>query len=216
MAEFLGTFVFVLVSCGSVLSYIFYGEIGISGVALASGVTYSAMMFSTVHISGGHLNPVVTLALWLAQKIGGATAIFYILAQVLASFAAAGVLLFIFGQESAGFSLGGPVIGADIAIAKALVVEATGGAILIFVYFATMVDRWGQASFGPLVLGLVIASLTMVALPLSGASINPARAVGPAVISQTYDSLAPVVVGPLVGSLMGIFYEFVFLRKAKK
>lgn len=214
-AEFLGTLVFVLISCGAVLSFIFYGEIGVGGVAVATGLTYGAMMYSTVSISGGHLNPAVTLASWLAQKTSGTLALCYILAQILASFAAAGVLFYIFGTGATEFSLGGPVIGNDIGISRALAVEVLMSAILVFAYFATMVDKRGPTSFGPLVLGLVFSALTLVALPLSGASINPARAVGPAVISQVYDSLAVAVVGPLVGSLIGVVYDFVFLRKGK-
>lgn len=216
LAEFLGTFVFVLVSCGSVLSYIFYGEIGTVGVSLASGLAYAAAMYATVHVSGGHLNSVVTLASWLAQKTNGSTAIFYIVFQLAASFSAAGLLLYIFGQEALQFSLGGPTLGVDIGISKAFVIEASLAATFVFVYFATMVDRRGPTSFGPLVLGLVVTALMLVALPLSGASINPARAVGPAVISQTFDNLMVATVGPLAGSLMGIVYDFVFLRKAKK
>ena len=84
LAEFLGTFVFVFVSCGVVLADIFYGEIGPVGIALASGLSISAMMLSTNHISGGYLNPAITLAMWLAQKVTGTRAFFYILFQFLA------------------------------------------------------------------------------------------------------------------------------------
>lgn len=216
LAEFLGTFVFVLISCGAVLSYIFYGEIGLVGVALAGGLSYAAMMYSTVHLSGGHLNPAVTLASWLAQKTSGATAVFYVCSQILASFAAAGLLLYIFGNKAAEFSLGGPVIGADIEVSRALAVEVVLSAILVFSYFATMIDRHGPTSFGPLVVGLVVVAATLVLLPITGASINPARAIGPAVISQVYGSLAVAVIGPLTGSLVGIVYDWLFLRKGKK
>lgn len=215
LAEFLGTFVFVFVSCGAVLVYIFYGEIGLAGVALATGLSYGAMMYSTVHISGGHINPAITLASWLAQKISGATAIFYFCAQLAASLAAAGLLFYIFGNEATEFSLGAPVVGTDVGISRAIVAEVLLGAILVFCYFATMVDRHGPTSFGPLVLGLVIVAATLVALPISGASVNPARAIGPAVISQVYDSLAVAVVGPLTGSLIGVVYDFLFLRKKR-
>lgn len=216
LAEFIGTFVFVFVSCGAVLSYVFYGEIGVVGVALAGGFSYVTMMYATVHISGGHLNPAVTLASWLAQKTSGPTAIFYVCAQIVASFAAAGLLFYIFGQEAAEFSLGGPTLGTGTDTSRALIVEIALSAILVFGFFATMVDRRGPTSFGPLVMGLVVGAAMLVALPLSGASLNPARAVGPAVVSQVYDSLAVAVVGPLTGSLVGIVYDWVFLRKIKK
>lgn len=215
LAEFVGTFVFVFVSCGAVLSYIFYGEIGVAGVAVAAGIAYCAMMYATVHISGGHLNPAVTLGSWLAQKTSGATAVFYVCAQLAASLAAAGLLFYIFGNEATEFSLGGPVVGTDVGVSRAIVVEVLLGATLVFAYFATMIDRHGPTSFGPLVMGLVIAAGMLVALPISGASLNPARAVGPAVVSQVYDSLAVAVVGPLAGSLIGVVYDFLFLRKKR-
>ncbi|MEK9146969.1 MAG: aquaporin, partial [Patescibacteria group bacterium] len=165
LAEFIGTFVFVFVSCGAVLSYIFYGEIGAAGVAVAGGFSYATMMYATVHISGGHLNPAVTLASWLAQKTSGATAIFYVCAQIFAGIAAAGLLFYIFGQEAAEFSLGGPTLGTGTDISRALIVEIALSATGVFGFFATMVDRRGPTSFGPLVMGLVVGASWLVALP---------------------------------------------------
>lgn len=215
LAEFLGTFVFVFISCGAVLSYIFYGEIGVVGAAVATGLAYCAMMYATVHISGGHINPAITLASWLAQKTSGATAVFYVCAQIVAGIAAAGLLVYIFGQEAGEFSLGGPTVFSDIETSRALIVEVALAATVVFAYFATMVDRRGPTSFGPLVMGLMISAATLMALPISGASLNPARAVGPAVVSQVYDSLAVAVVGPLTGSLVGIIYDWLFLKKKR-
>ena len=216
LAEFLGTFVVVLTICGVTLSNIFYGDVGILGIAFASGLVYAAMMFATVHLSGGHLNPAITLALWLTQKIKGATAFFYVFSQLLASFAAAGIIILIFGKNALEFSLGGPVVSSGVSLENALIVEATLTVILVFVYFATLVDRRGPVSFGPLVVGFVYLVSGIFAISLSGASLNPARALGPAVISRSFDTLMIWIVGPLAGSLFGIVYEFVFLRKGKK
>lgn len=216
LAEFLGTFVFVFVASGAVLSNIFYSEIGTLGVALATGLILSAMIYATVHISGGHLNPAVTVSLWLAQKINGHLAVFYIISQILASFAAAGLVLLIFGSTSREFTLGGPVLNESVSGQTALLVEAVLTAVLVFAVFATMVDRRGPVSFGPLVVGLIVVVASLFALPISGAALNPARAIGPEVLSGSYQTLAIWIIGPLAGSLFGLVYEFVFLRKAKQ
>lgn len=216
IAEFLGTFVFVLVASGAALTNIFYGDLGNLGVAMATGLVLTAMMYSTVHISGSHLNPAVTLALWLAQKISGTLAIFYILSQVLASLAAAGAILYIFGDDGRHFSLGGPVLGEGITQGLALLVEAIFTAILVFAFFATMVDRRGPTSFGPLVVGLVVFAASVVAVSLSGAGFNPARALGPLLVANSPAGLGIWIVGPAVGSLAGVVYDWLFLRKGRK
>lgn len=214
LAEFLGTFVFVVISSGAILSNVFFGDVGILGVALATGLSLSAMMHATQHISGGHLNPAVTLALWLAQKLAGATAFFYILAQVAASLAAAEFLLFIYGERALEFSLGAPKVATGEQIV--LLVEVFLTAVLVFAVFATLVDKQGQITMGPLVVGLVVVVATIMAGSLSGAVLNPARVIGPLMVSNSYDHLAVWIVGPAVGGLFGIVYEWLFGRKSKK
>lgn len=216
VAEFLGTFVFVFIACGAVLTNAFYADIGVLGLAFAGGIAYAVSMFMTVHLSGGNLNPAVTLALWLTQKIRGHIAVFYILAQILASFAVAQVLLLIFGREALNFALGGPQIGADIALRTAVVIEVILTAILIFAYFATMVDKRGPVSFGPLAIGVTYVACSIFGQLLSGAALNPARAIGPLVSSQAYETLAVWIIGPLAGALFALVYDFLFLKKPSK
>lgn len=215
-AEFLGTFVFVFVSLGTVLSNVFFGEVGVVGIALSAGLVYSSMVFATVHISGGHLNPAITFSLWFSRKITTATAVLYMFFQVLAGFAAAAVLLAVFGLQALEYSLGTQVIGGGVSLQTALVVEVILSAVLIFAFFATMVDRRGPLSFGPLVLGFVVSSSILVAGSITGGLINPAKAIGANVISGTYLNLIVWVIGPFVGSLFGPVYEVLFLRKKSK
>lgn len=213
LAEFLGTFIFVFVSLGAVLTNNLLGEIGVLGIALASGFAYIAMIFATVHLSGGQLNPAITLSLWLVKKLNTQDAFFYILAQFIASFAAAGVLFYVFGKASLDFSLGAQILGDTISLQKAVVVEAILTSVLIFTYFATMTDRRGPVSFGPFAVGLVVFVSFLVAGPISGGSINPARVLGAAVISKSYSELSIWLVGPFTGSLFGLVYDFLFLKK---
>ena len=216
LAEFLGTFILVLVSSWVVLARFLYPDINNLEIALAIGFSYAALIFATIHLSGGFLNPALTLALWLSQKLSGTKTVFFIIFQILASFAAGGVLLLIFGANALQFGLGGPALGVNVSLQTAVLAEALMTAILVFVTFATMVDRGGPVSFGPLVLGLILVGETIVALPISGAAFNPARAIGPAVLAKSVDSLAVWIIGPLLGSLFGIVYAFLFLKKGKK
>lgn len=217
IAEFLGTFVFVFVACGVVLASQFFGDIGPVGAGLAGGFALMAMIYATSGISGGHLNPVITLAAWFAQRISTVETVSYIAAQLLAGFAAAFAVFFVFGARSFEFYLGGPVLSVDTNLQSALILEAILTATLVFAYFATIVDKRGAGSFGPMVLGLVVVVSGILAGPITGGVLNPARAVGPLVTAGQYDSLLVFVVGPLVGSLVGFIYPFVFLStKAKK
>ena len=121
----------------------------------------------------------------------------------------------VFGQDAQKFGLGVPAVGFELAPDVAIILEAFLTAVLIFVIFGTMIDRAGPVSFGPLAIGLVLFALTLFDLQLSGASFNPARAIGPAVVSQKTLDLALFIVGPLGGSLFGPIYQLLFLRRAK-
>lgn len=216
LAEFLATLVFVFIACLVTLSSQFYGQINGIGVALAIGLSYTALVFASVHLGGGYINPAVTLALWLAGKMSHIKAVSLIVAQIIASFSAAGLIFLIFGQTAQRFFLGTPTVGVGIDIASALTLEAILTAALVFVVFATAVDRSGPVSFSVLALGLYVTGATIAALEISGAVLNPSRAIGPAILSKSYESLAVWLIGPITGSLMGPLYEFVFLRKGRK
>lgn len=215
MAEFLGTGAFVFLISAAVVSDFLFGNIGTVGIGLVAGFALAAVMMATVRISGANLNPVVTLAMWLTGKIPGANAFFYIVCQVLASLAAAGLVFLIFGQNAVDVLLGAPVLGGGILPTNALIMEAVGSALLVFVYMMTFGDK-RTAGLGPLAVGLAFVALTVVAYPFSGAAFNPARAVGPYLISGNVQQALVWIIGPLVGSLLGLVYDWVFLKKGRK
>lgn len=216
LAEFVGTFVFVLISSGAVLSNIFGEDIGVLGIAMATGLALTAMIYATVGVSGGHLNPAVTFAMWFAEKITITNAIIYICFQLLAGIAASYFLLWFFGPRSMQFLLGGPVLAADVTVQGAIVIEAVLTAVLVFVIFGTMVDKRGPVSFGPLVAGFVVLASGIFAGSLTGAALNPAKALGPLLVSGSYSSILVWIIGPMTGSLVGIFYKYLFLTTSKK
>ncbi len=215
VAEFLGTFVFVFVACGSVLTRNMFEDFGIIGVALATSMVLTALIFATVALSGAHLNPAITLATWLTQRINTITAVLYIFVQCMAGFAAAYTLLLVFGDSATAYFLGGPVLAAEATVQSGLVLEAVLTAVLVFVFFATMLDRRGPVSFGPLAIGLVFLGAVIFAGPIEGAAFNPVK-VAPLIVSGHTESLLVWVVGPLTGALFGVVYDFLFLRQGKK
>jgi len=216
IAEFFGTFFFIFVSSMAVIVDSLYGGLGIVGVSLAIGFTYAAIVFGTVHLSGGYLNPAITIALWLARKLSPIKTIIFLFLQIVAGIVAAMFALTIFGANALEIGLGSPSLGIDVSLSQAVFVEAIFTAGLIFAVFTTMVDRRGPVSFGPLVLGLYVVAATLILLPVSGAGINPARALGGLMLSGQTNSLAVWIIGPLSGSLLAIFYESLFLRKKNK
>ena len=215
VAEFVATFIFVLVCSVVVVVNFLHGQIGYLGISLVVGSTYAALIFATNHLSGGFLNPAITFSLWLGSKLKGTQTVFFILVQLLASLAAYGSTVLLFGHDAVKINLGAPTLGIGETIAQATTLEAILTAILVFCVFAVVVDRRGPVSFGPLVLGLILSALTLIALPLTGAALNPSRVFGAYLILKSYNLLVPWVLGSLAGSFAGLLYELVFLTVQK-
>lgn len=213
LAEFLGTFVFVFISLGAAIVNSLYGEIGLVGVAVASGFAYASAVYATVGVSGGYLNPAITVSMWLVERLGFFEAIFYITFQILAGFVATVGLFLIFGAEAIA-NLPSNLIETG-SFSTSIVIEPIMTAILIFVFMATMVDKRGLAAFGPLAVGLVVVFATIFG-SFAGANFNPAKMVGVSILTRDWIQLGVGVIGPLTGSLFSLIYSFAFLRKGKK
>ena len=216
LAEFLGTFLFVLISSFAVLTEALYGDISIAEIAIVIGFSYAALIFAFGHLAGGYLNPATTISLWLVQRLSASKTVFFLTAQLIASFMAAWVLLLFFGADGIKYSLGSPSLGLNISLTQAVLLEAVFTAGLVLVLFSTMVDRRGPVSFGPLALGLYLVAASIILISVTGAALNPARVIGPAIVSKSTNTLAVWIIGPLAGSLIGIVYELVFLKKKNR
>lgn len=216
LAEFIGTFVFVfVVMCIPVIDSL-YGGFGRVGLAVIVGLIYTSLTYATVNISGGFLNPSITLSLWLCQKISGPKTFFYILAQLVASFCASALVFLIFGKYAIQILPGAVKLGIGVSTESAIAIEAIITAILVFVVFATVVDSRKHDGFGPLAVGFSVGALTLVFAPVTGAVLNISRIFGLAIITKSYYLLFVYIVGGLVGSLFGLVYDVVFLKKEKK
>jgi aquaporin Z len=193
-AEFVGTFALIFIGAGA-------GAIGagsLVGVALAHGLVLVAVVAAYGPISGAHINPAVTIALWFGRQIKAAEAVGYIVVQVLGGIAGAFVLRFVLGGDGSG--LGATVLAGNVSPIQGVVVEAVLTFLLVNTIYNTAVS--GKAgNQAPVAIGLTLAFCILMGGPLTGASLNPARTIGPAVASGNFSNLWVYLVGPVLGGL---------------
>jgi aquaporin Z len=186
MAEFWGTFLLVAIGCGSAIMA--GGQIGYLGVSLAFGFTLLVLAYTLGPVSGCHLNPAVTLCMAITGRMQFANVVGYLASQ-LAGAAAAGYFLLVVASGKAGFDMtaGFALNGfaehspGGYSLMAALMAEAAATAVLLYVILCTTTRRF-EASFGGLVVGVTLAVLHMLMIPVTNASLNIARSFGPALI----------------------------------
>lgn len=215
VAEFLGTFALVFIGAGSVvMDSATGGSLGLVGMALASALAYAVMVTATMDISGGHINPAVTVGLWVAKKIDTRLGGLYIVAQLAAAVAGALLVRWLFPTYAGDVtSLGTPKISTDLDLLKGIVVEAVLTFLLLCAVFGTLVSSEGP-KVGGFAVGMVLLFGFLVAGPLTGAAMNPARAFGPAVIAGDFEGHPAYWIGPLLGAMAaGIVWGKILLPK---
>ncbi|MGH7534290.1 MAG: MIP/aquaporin family protein, partial [Gemmatimonadales bacterium] len=184
LAEGLGTFALVFIGTGSVAAkYYPDANYGLYGVATAHALALAVMITATMRISGGHLNPAVTLGLLVARRTDWRSAGAYIVAQLLGAIIASLMVKFIFPTGvTRPISLGTPVIGNNILLSQAITMELVLTFLLVSAVFGTCVNP-DAPKVGGFAVGLALWFGMLVGGPITGAALNPARAFGPALIS---------------------------------
>jgi aquaporin Z len=206
-AEFIGTFMLM----SSVLGAAFYsfaapaGAAGIIGVALAIGVTVMALAFSIGHISGGHYNPAVTLGLIAGGRVSSASAVGYIIAQCVGALAACAVFALI-GKTTPTFAANGydQLSMIKAGMGSVFLIETVLTAFFLIVIMGATSKR-APAGFAPIAIGLALTAIHIMAIPVSNASVNPARSLATAVFGGT-TALSQVWlfwVAPILGAVIG-------------
>jgi MIP family channel proteins len=214
LAEFIGSFAFVFVGAGSVIVAGPYGS-GLLGVALATGFVVAVMVSVTAPISGGHVNPAVTIGIWVAGRIGSARAAVYVLAQFGGGIFGAILLRFVVPRAVwKAANLGTPLLATGIGEGKGILIEAILAFFLVFTVFATIIDDRGLSpGTAGLTVGLVLAFDILVAGPFTGGAVSPARSFGPALVSATWNDWWVYWVGPVAGGVIGaMLYWSAFMR----
>jgi aquaporin Z len=209
IAELVGTFALVFVAMGSIA---FIQSNLLVGVALANGLTIAVMASAVGHISGGHFNPAVTLGFLVTRRIGPALAALYWLAQIAGAVLGALALRALFPSE-ANLDTGVPVVNPAINDLQGVAIEALLTFFLVWVVFATAVDPGGAfKTISGLAIGLTVAIGVLATGPLTGAAMNPARALGPEIVFNSWDDFWVYLVGPPVGAAVAaLAYEWLYL-----
>ena len=209
VAEFIGTFVLTFVGCGAAaVSGGVEGVLGVLGIAMAFGLSIVAMAYSIGNISGCHINPAVSLAMLVSKKMSGKDFVGYVVAQVIGALAAAGLLMaigkmcspVITGLGTNGY---GDASFVHLNMTGALIVEVVLTFIFVLVILG-VTSRDNFASVAGLVIGLALAFVHIIGIPLTGTSVNPARSLGPAIFAggEALSQVWVFIVAPLVGGLI--------------
>jgi len=182
--------------------------------SLTFGFTVATMAQTIGHVSGCHINPAVTLGLFVGKKIGLIKSLLYIVAQCIGSLIGGALLLAVFGK---GKIPGVTALGVGIDAGQGFLVEFVITFVLVLTIYAAAADGDNSDSVkgsAPLAIGLAIAIGHLFAGPLTGPSMNPARSLGPAVVAGKLDNLWVYWVGPILGGVVGgITYQLAFQAK---
>jgi len=200
LAEMFGTFALVFAGTGAVvIDEVTHGAVTHVGVALTFGLVVMAMIYAVGDVSGAHLNPAVTIGFYAARRLPLRTVFPYIASQLVGALAASAILRLMFPESAtlgASLPLGSPL--------RSFWLEAILTAILMFVILCVSSGPKEKGTMAGIAVGGVIALEAMFAGPICGASMNPARSIGPAIVSGHLSHLWIYLAGPLLGALVSV------------
>ena len=209
VAEAIGTFILVFFGCATMI--FMKGEVGQLGAAVAFGLSFAAMTYAFGHVSGAHLNPAVSTGAFFAGRMSGADYVRYAVAQVAGGIIAALVLLAIVQGKTGGYDVATEGLAAtgwsEYAMTSALLFEVIATALFVLVFLGATQDG-APIMMAGLVIGLTLTLVHLAGITISGASVNPARSIGPAMIESIQggdgiNQLWLYIVGPLIGGAIG-------------
>jgi aquaporin NIP len=199
-AECIGTFALVFAGTGAiVINDVSGGAVTHVGVALTFGLIVLAMIYAVGDVSGAHLNPAVTLGFFAARRLHGKIVLQYMASQLVGAFAASALLRVLFPQH--------PTLGTTVPAGSAiqsLILEMVLTAVLMFVILNVSTGPKERGTTAGIAVGSVIALEALFAGPICGASMNPARSIAPALVSQHLSDVWIYVVAPIAGSLLAV------------
>ena len=210
VAEFIGTFALTLIGAGAILN----GSAGLVGVALAHGLVIVVFGTALGAVSGGHFNPAVSIAMLATGRIDPAKAGGYIVSQVLGSVLAALILTQVFPAETVSAAkLGTPLLSATTSIGAGIILEFLTTFFLVTAIFGTAVDSRAP-KMGALFIGLTVTLGILCIGPMTGAALNPARSIGPALVGGYLDNFWLYWIAPIAGAVAAAFlYDGLFHKR---
>src|SRR6266571_6782709 len=221
-AEFVATLLFVFIGSGAVVGVLGRPpteDIGaLVAIALAHGLAIAVLVAAIARISGGHINPAVTFAAVITGRMKAGPGVLYVAAQLAGAVVGALLLDLVLASSVAGnlraHALNDNALTSDFA---GLLVEIILTFVLVFTVFAVAMDPRGPSNLAPIAVGLAVLVDHFVGVPLTGASMNPARSFGPALVSNSWDDHWVYWIGPLTGgALAGLIYYFVYLMRPEE
>lgn len=208
VAEALGCFILTFVGGAAMVA-----DTGLVAVAFAHGLGLMVAVYSLGHISGCHANPAVSISLWVTKHLETDKLLLYVLSQIFGAFLAAIALLIVFKTDS---GLGLPELAAGVTIGRGTLTEALLTFLLMLAIYGTMIDKRATRGFHGLVIGLAYTGCILSGGKITGASLNPARSLGPALVSGNWSNHMVYWAGPIVGGVLAaLLYKYI-LADSKK
>ncbi|KAK1553958.1 hypothetical protein Q3G72_005826 [Acer saccharum] len=199
VAELIGTYIFIFVGCGSALVDQVQ-KLTIVGIALVWGLALMAMIYAVGHVSGAHFNPAVTIAFTAARKLPWKQSPTYVLAQLLGATLACLTLKVLFHDKENIHLITTQYSDATTDL-EAIAWEFIMTFILMFTICGVATDHRACKDFAGVAIGVTLLFNVMISGPITGASMNPARSIGPAVVSGVYKNLWVYIVAPIIGAM---------------
>lgn len=235
ISELVGTMFLVLFGCGTAVvaskylsnlgagsdvGYLYFGLI----ISLAFGLVLMAIAYTVGKVSGGHVNPAVSIAMLVDGRISVLECVYYVIAQLLGAVLGASLLGFLMGSfenlGANGFDTASALGATITTLPVALIVEIVLTFVFVLVVMSVSADSENKSA--GLVIGLALTLVHIIGIPFTGTSVNPARSLGPALLTKATNSLAMkqlyvFIIGPIVGAILAaLFYKFVIAVKEVK
>ncbi len=224
IAELIGTWVLVFLGTGSVVTMVVFfksldavNQAALLLIGISFGVAVLVMIYAFGHISGTHINPAVSIALWITGRFPTKDMVAYVVAQLIGAFLASATIYAAWGSRAVDAGLGITLPGDGVSYGQAILVEIVLTFFLGLAIWGSAVDSRAPGGFAGLAIGLVVAADIWVGGPLTGASMNPARSFGPFLGESAFGGTAadwakfPIyIIGPIVGLALAAFvYDYI-------
>lgn len=225
IAEFFATLLFVFVGAGTVV--VVTGVLGLSpakdasalvAIAIAHGLAIATLVSATARLSGGHINPAVTFAAVITGRTTLVVGVLYVIAQLVGAVIGA-LLLKVAVVSGVEGNLGAHALNLNALTGSGagVLVEVILTFVLVFTVFATAMDPRGMGNLAPVAIGLAVLIDHFAGVPLTGASMNPARSFGPALVAGAWNDHWVYWIGPLLGGgIAGLLYYFLYLWRVRE
>ena len=232
LAELVGTYVLVFLGTGSVVVAVLINKgwtpyagnkfgVGFDlavwfAIGIAFGIAVIAMIYAFGHISGTHINPAVSVALWATKRMSTNDMVAYVVAQCIGATLGSATLVIILGSRAAETGLAATGMFDGVTYGQAIFCEAVGTFILMLTIMGSAVDKRAPGGFAGLAIGMVVAGVIVAIGNITGSAINPARAFGPYLANTLFGgpnmwAQYPIyVIGPIVGAVIAAFlYDYI-------